>query len=75
MRKVLQLFGVVLFLSAATTANSQSNYATLSGTVFDPQQQVLATCSVQLTSENTGASRSAITNDLGTSFMERFTSS
>ena len=63
MRKILQLFTVVFFLSVA--ANAQSNYATLSGTIFDPQQKVLAGCSVQLTSENTGASRSAITSELG----------
>src|SRR5215467_4000197 len=62
MRKV---FIFVFVLSIATTANSQSNYATLSGTIFDPQQKVLAGCSVQLTSENTGASRTAITNELG----------
>jgi len=58
-------FIFVFFLAAATTAHAQSNYATLSGTVFDPQQQVLAGCSVQLTSETTGASRSAVTSDLG----------
>ncbi len=60
-----KLFVLVFFLSAATTVNSQSNYATLSGTIFDPQQKVLAGCSVQLTSENTGAWRSAITGELG----------
>lgn len=64
MRGVLLPF-LLVFL-AATTANSQSNYATLSGAVFDPQQNVLAGCSVQVTSETTGASRSAVTNDLGT---------
>lgn len=64
MRNVLHLFLLVFFLSAIT-ANSQSNYATLSGTIFDPQQKALPGCSVQLTSESTGASRSAVTNDLG----------
>ncbi|HEX5885956.1 MAG TPA: carboxypeptidase-like regulatory domain-containing protein [Pyrinomonadaceae bacterium] len=63
MRKVLLPF-VFVFL-AATSANSQSNYATLSGTVFDPQQNVLAGGSVVVTSETTGASRSAVTNDSG----------
>ena len=62
MRKV---FVFLFFLAAATTARAQSNYATLSGTVFDPQQKVLAGSSIQLTSETTGASRSAVTNDLG----------
>ena len=42
MRKVLHLFIFVLFFSAATTVFSQSNYATLSGTVFDPQQKARA---------------------------------
>jgi len=65
MRKVLPLFTFVFLLSAATTANSQTNYATLSGTVFDPQEKVLAGCSVQVTSENTGAERRTVTNDLG----------
>ncbi|HEY0727966.1 MAG TPA: carboxypeptidase-like regulatory domain-containing protein, partial [Pyrinomonadaceae bacterium] len=63
MRKVLLPF-MFVFL-AASTANSQSNYATLSGTVFDPQQNVLAGGSVMVTSETTGASRSAVTNDSG----------
>jgi len=65
MRKVPQLLILVFFLSAATTANSQSNYATLSGTIFDPQQKVLAGCTVQLLAETTSASRSTITNDTG----------
>ncbi len=63
MRKVLQLIIFVFFLSA--TANSQSNYATLNGTISDPEQKVVAGCPVQLTSENTGAARSAVTNELG----------
>ena len=62
MRHILRLSLVVLF---ALPAYSQSNYANLSGTIFDPQQKVLAGCSVQITSETTGASRSAVTNDLG----------
>src|ERR1043165_3159023 len=62
MRLLLRLSLVVLF---ALPAYSQSNYASLSGTVFDPQQRVLAGGSVQLVSENTGASRSAVTNELG----------
>ncbi|HET9710345.1 MAG TPA: carboxypeptidase-like regulatory domain-containing protein, partial [Pyrinomonadaceae bacterium] len=65
MCKVLQLFIFVFLLSAATTANSQTNYATLSGTIFDQQQNVLAGCSVHVTSETTGAERRTVTNDLG----------
>lgn len=49
----------------ATTAYSQSNYASLSGTVFDPQQNVLAGCAIQLTSESTGVSRQTVTSDQG----------
>src|ERR1044072_6098647 len=64
MRKALQLSIFVLFLS--TTVNSQSNYATLSGTVFDPQQKVLPGCTVQLTSDSTRASRQSVTNESGT---------
>ncbi|HXQ70377.1 MAG TPA: carboxypeptidase-like regulatory domain-containing protein [Pyrinomonadaceae bacterium] len=63
MRRVARVF--LLLLSVATTAYSQSNYASLSGTVFDPQQNVLAGCAIQLTSESTGASRQTVTNDLG----------
>src|ERR1044072_5621237 len=66
MRKALQLSIFVFFLSAATTVNSQSNYATLSGTVFDPQQKVLPGCTVQLTSDSTRASRQSVTNASGT---------
>jgi hypothetical protein len=66
MRKALQLSIFVLFLLAATTVNSQSNYASLSGTVFDPQQKVLPGCTVQLTSDSTRASRQSVTNESGT---------
>ena len=55
----------ILLLLAATTANSQSNFATLSGTVVDPQQQVVPGCTVQLSSVSTNSSRQATTNDLG----------
>src|SRR5829696_1035683 len=66
MRKVLQTSIFVFFLSAATTVFPQTNYATLSGTVFDPQQKVLPGCTVQLTSGSTRASRQSVTNELGT---------
>jgi len=52
-------------LSAATTVYSQSHYATLSGTVFDPQQKALPGCTVQLTSGSTRASRQSVTNESG----------
>jgi len=66
MRKVLQLSIFVFVLSAATSANSQSNFATLSGTVLDPQQKALPGCTVQLTSDSTRASRQSVTNEQGT---------
>jgi Carboxypeptidase regulatory-like domain len=64
MRHIMRPF-LVLFCFIATPVYSQSNYASLSGTVSDPQQKILAGCSVQLTSETTGASRQTVTNDLG----------
>ena len=66
MRKVLQLSVFVFFLSAAITANSQSNFANLSGTVFHPQQKALPGCTVQLTADSTRASRQSVTNESGT---------
>ncbi|HEX7334588.1 MAG TPA: carboxypeptidase-like regulatory domain-containing protein [Pyrinomonadaceae bacterium] len=65
MRKVLQLSIFVFFLSIATTVFPQSNYATLSGTVFDPQQKALPGGTVQLTSGSTRATRQSVTNELG----------
>lgn len=65
MRRLVQVFLLLFVLSVATTAYSQSNYASLSGTVFDPQQKVLAGCAIQLTSESTGASRQTVTSDQG----------
>ncbi len=64
-RTTVQLLLLAVLLLAATTAYSQSNYATLSGTVFDPQQQVVPGCTVQLSSVSTNSSRQATTNDLG----------
>src|SRR6185369_8565258 len=55
----------VILLLAATTANAQSNYASLNGAVFDPQQQVVAGCTLQLSSVSTNSSRQATTNELG----------
>src|SRR6185503_17961062 len=63
MRNFVHLFFLLLALS--TAVNAQSNYASLSGTVSDPQQKVLAGCNVQLASNSTGASRQAVTNEQG----------
>src|ERR1051325_1830606 len=55
----------LLVLVLSTAVNAQSNYASLSGTVSDPQQKVLAGSAVQLASSSTGAARQAVTNDQG----------
>lgn len=58
----------VLFLLltfAATPASGQSNYASLRGTVFDPQRQAIAGATVQVTSASTQAMRQANTDDEG----------
>ena len=65
MRKITHLSLFLVLLSASSTALGQSNYARLSGTVFDPQQQAVPGASVQLTSDSTHASRHGTTNDQG----------
>src|SRR6185369_13056648 len=65
MRMTVQLSLFAVLLLAATTANSQSNYASLNGAVYDPQQQVVAGCTLQLSSVSTNSSRQATTNELG----------
>ncbi len=66
MRKILHLSLLLICMAVPTaTTLSQSNYANLSGTVFDPQQKVLPGVAVQLTAEGTGASRQTVTNELG----------
>ena len=65
MRKLTHLFLLVLFLAASTSALGQSNYASLSGTVFDPQQKAIPGAAVQLTSDSTQASRSVNSNEQG----------
>ena len=65
MRNVVPLAVFILIFSAATIATAQSNHASLSGTVVDPQQKVLAGCAVQLTSDSTGAARQTVTNESG----------
>ena len=65
MRTTVQLSLFAILLLAATTANSQSNYASLSGTVLDPQKKVIPGASLQLTSESTQASRLITSNEQG----------
>jgi len=55
-----------LFVSlAAAPVWAQSNYAAVSGTVFDPQQQAIPGASIQLTSLGTQATRQVKSNDQG----------
>jgi len=63
----LNVFAFVLLLlfAAATPAAAQSNYATLSGTVFDPQRQAVPGANVRATSAGTRAVRQATTNEQG----------
>ena len=65
MRKLIHLSLLVLFLSVSSSALGQSNYASLSGTVFDPQQKAIPGAAVQLISDSTQASRSVNSNEQG----------
>ena len=65
MRKLTHLSLFLVLLASSSTALGQSNYASVSGTVFDPQQQAITGASVQLTSDSTHASRQTVTNDQG----------
>jgi len=55
----------VLLFSGALPVFAQSNYASLSGTVYDPQNQVIPGASVELTSLNTQATRQVSSNEQG----------
>src|ERR1700682_606944 len=65
MRKLPPLYLFSFLLLASSTSLGQSNYATLSGTVFDPQQKAVPGASVQLTSDSTHASRRVTSNEQG----------
>lgn len=54
-----------LLLTATVSARGQSNYASLSGTVFDPQQQAIPGATVQLTSASTHAVRQVNSSEQG----------
>jgi hypothetical protein len=56
---------ILICFAAATQAAAQSNYATLSGTVFDPQRQAVPGANVRATSAGTRAVRQVTTNDEG----------
>lgn len=62
----LNLLSLVLLLGfAVPPASAQSNYATLSGTVYDPQRQAVPGASVRATNAGTRATRQATTNEQG----------
>jgi hypothetical protein len=54
-----------LLFMIAVPGFAQSNYASLSGTVFDPQHQAIPGASIQLTSESTHSVRQVSSNDHG----------
>jgi hypothetical protein len=56
---------LVLLLCLAAHAGAQSNYATLGGTVFDPQRQAVPGAVVRVTSAGTRAVRQVTTNEQG----------
>jgi hypothetical protein len=58
-------FLLLLFSLAALPVAGQSNYATLSGTVFDPQQRAVAGATVELTSLATRQARRVNSNEQG----------
>ena len=63
LRKILLL--VILILLSWGTANAQSNYAVVRGSVFDPQHRPIPSARVRLTAESTGAEREVAANATG----------
>jgi hypothetical protein len=57
--------GQILLFAVAVPVFAQSNYASLTGTVYDPQHQAIPGASVQLTSDSTHAVRQATSNEQG----------
>jgi hypothetical protein len=55
----------LLLISVSTSAFAQSNYAVLSGTVFDPQGRPIPAATVQITSIGTQAVRRVVSNEYG----------
>ncbi len=61
-RLILVTIGLLLIQGVCL---AQSNYASLSGTIFDPQRQAVPGASVQVTSVGTRAVRQVTSNDQG----------
>ncbi len=66
MRKLTPLFLFSFLLLTSMTAFGQSNYAGLSGTVFDPQQRAIPGASVELVSASTHSARHVSSDEQGT---------
>ncbi|MDT7808913.1 MAG: hypothetical protein QOJ70_2726 [Acidobacteriota bacterium] len=64
-RLALLSFFVLVLSCAASPVSGQSNYATVGGTVFDPQRQMVAGATVEVTSASTQAVRQANTGEQG----------
>ena len=58
-------FLAVCLLVPFLTANAQSNYAVVRGSVLDPQHRPIAGARVHLTSDETGAEREVVANANG----------
>ncbi|HXD33065.1 MAG TPA: carboxypeptidase regulatory-like domain-containing protein [Pyrinomonadaceae bacterium] len=56
---------VIALLFVPVVCMGQSNYASLSGTIYDPQHQVMPGASVKLTSVSTRATRQVASNEQG----------
>src|SRR5258708_1040472 len=57
--------GQILLFAIAFPVFAQSNYASLTGTVYDPEHRAIAGASVQLTSDSTHAVRQVTSNEQG----------
>src|SRR5436190_20554488 len=64
--KLLRCLALFLPLLLSSGVYAQSNYASLSGTVVDPDQKVVPAAVVTLTALNTHATRQATSNEQGT---------
>src|SRR5215470_19331880 len=61
----MKMASFLLLITISATSFAQSNYATLVGTVSDPQNRPLPGAAVQLTSAGTQAIRKVVSNEFG----------
>jgi Carboxypeptidase regulatory-like domain len=61
----MKLACFLLLIAFSTVSFAQSNYATLVGTVYDPQNRPLPGVTVQITSADTQAIRKVVSNEFG----------